>query len=113
MAGSDFELSGLDGVLANLETWGDRVVAAADDAVVEAAAEGAADVESNAPVLTGRLRASVTHDHLKWGLSVVSVGEGLDYGKTQEKRTRFFRNSIEPIQAGLLERVQRKMREAF
>ena len=110
---ADFQLSGLDGVLANLQTWGDRVIAAADDAIVEAAAEGAADVQSSAPVLTGALRASVTHDHLKWGLAVVTVGEGIPYVKPQEKRTRFFRNSIEPIQTGLLERVHRKMRAAF
>ena len=110
---ADFEFSGLDGVLQRMQAWGDRVIAAADDAIVEAAAEGAASVESNAPVLTGALRASVTHDHLKWGLAVVTVGEGLDYGKTQELRTRFFRNSIEPIQEDLLKRVHRKMLEAF
>ena len=110
---ADFSFDGLAGVLANMETWGDRVIAAADDAIVEAAAEGAADVESNAPVLTGALRASVTHDHLKWGLAVVTVGEGIPYVKPQEARTRFFRNSIEPIQTGLLERVHRKMLEAF
>ena len=108
-----FEFSGLAGVLANMEAWGDRVIDAADDAIVEAAAEGAGDVASNAPVLTGALRASVTHTHLKWGLAVVEVGEGIPYVKPQEARTRFFRNSIEPIQAGLLERVHRKMREAF
>ena len=110
---ADFELTGLAEVLSRLETWGDRVIAAADDAIVEAASEGAGDVASNAPVLTGALRASVTHTHLKWGLAVVEVGEGIPYVKPQEARTRFFRNSIEPIQAGLLERVHRKMREAF
>ena len=31
-----------------MQAWGDRVIDAADDAVVEAAAEGAADVQSNA-----------------------------------------------------------------
>ena len=111
--GADFSFTGLDGVLANLQAWGDRVVDAADEAVDEAAAEGAADVQSNAPVLTGALRASVTHDHLKWGLAVVSVGEGLDYAKTQEKRTLFFRSAIKPIQEDLLARVHRKMLEAF
>ena len=111
--GADFEFSGLDGVLANMQTWGDRVIAAADDAIVEAAAEGADLVQANAPVLTGALRASVTHDHLKWGLAVVTVGEDVPYVKPQEARTRFFRDSITVIHAGLLERVHRKMREAF
>ena len=110
---ADFEFSGLDGVLANMQAWGDRVIAAADDAIVEAAAEGADLVQANAPVLTGRLRASVTHDHLKWGLAVVTVGEDVPYVKPQEVRTRFFRDSITVIQSGLLERVHRKMREAF
>ena len=111
--GADFEFSGLDGVLANMETWGDRVIGAADDAIVEASVEGADLVQSNAPVLTGRLRASVQHAHLRWGLAVVSVGEDVPYVKPQEARTRFFRDSITVIQSGLLERVHRKMREAF
>ena len=38
---ADFELQNLDTVLSRLETWGHRVVAAADEAVVEAASEGA------------------------------------------------------------------------
>ena len=55
---ADFEFSGLNSVLANMQTWGDRVIDAADAAIVEAAAEGADLVQANAPVLTGRLRAS-------------------------------------------------------
>ena len=111
MAGVEFELTGLSEVLSRFETWGHRVTAAADDAIVEAAEEGASLVESNAPVLTGALRASVTHDHLRWGLAVVTVGEGLAYVKPVEKRTRFFRDSIDPILNTLLERLARKMAE--
>ena len=74
---ADFEFSGLAGVLANMEAWGDRVVDAADEAVDEAGSQGASLVEAAAPVLTGKLRASVEHDHVAWGISVVSVGGGI------------------------------------
>lgn len=102
---ADFELQGLDQVLSNFEAWGDRVVDAADQAIDEAGAEGAAAVEANAPVLTGRLRASVEHTHVGWGISVVSVGEGIPYTRPQEARTKFFNRAISTIQVGLLDRV--------
>ena len=102
---ADFEFQGLGTVLANLQSWGDGVVAAADEAVVEAGAEGAAAVEANAPVLTGRLRASVEHTHVGWGISVVAVGEGIPYTRPQEARTKFFNRAISTIQVGLLDRV--------
>ena len=41
------------------------------------------------------------------------MGEDVPYVKPQEARTRFFRDSITVIHAGLLERVHRKMLEAF
>ena len=102
---ADFEFSGLAGVLANMEAWGDRVVDAADEAVDEAGSQGASLVEAAAPVLTGKLRASVEHDHVAWGISVVSVGGGIPYTRPQEARTKFFNRSISGIQVGLLDRV--------
>ena len=111
LAGVEFTFEGLGSVINNLEAWGDRVVAAADDAIVEAAAEGASLVEANAPVLTGRLRASVTHDHLKWGLAVIAVGGGIPHTRPQEARTKFFNRSISVVQVGLLDRVADTIRK--
>ena len=115
MAGADFELQGLDDVLTNLQRWGDRVVDAADQAIDEAASDGAALVRENAPVDTGALRGSVTHDHLGWGVAVVEAGgPAAPHVRPQEKRTAFFNRSMHVIDDGLLDRVATSIaRRAF
>ena len=100
-----FEFSGLDGVLQRLQQFGDAAIEAADEAVAEAAVEGAGHVRSAAPVDTGRLRASVTHTHHGWGLATIEAGEGVPYMRAQEARLKFFNRSISEVQTGLLERV--------
>ena len=89
MASFEFELSNLDGVLDRLQRFGQDVVDAADAAIAEAASEGASLVEANAPVLTGKLRASVTHTHVGWGIAVIAVGENIPYTRPQEARSKF------------------------
>ena len=111
---ADFELQGLAGVISNLESWSDRVTAAIDEAVDEAGQEAAARVQAAAPVLTGKLRASVEHSHKGWAISVISVGEGVAYVRAVEKRTRFFNSSISVVQVGLLDRIaDHVVRKAF
>ena len=109
---ADFSFDGLAGVLARLERFGDVAIAAADEAVQEAALEGAGAVSANVPVLTGALRATIRHEHLKWGLAVISAGEGVDYAKAVESRRAFFNRSVKPIQLGLLERVSDAIQKA-
>lgn len=114
MAAVTFTVEGLEDVIGRLSAWGDRVVDAADQAVDEAGAEGASLVEANAPVLTGKLRASVTHDHAAWGISIIAVGGGIPYTRPQEARTKFFNRAISTVQVGLLDRVaEHIVRKAF
>ena len=111
-----FEFSGLsfDQLADQLTDFERRVLDAADEAVEEAASEGADLVRAAAPVDTGRLRASVTHTKHGWGLAVIEAGEGVAYTRPQEARTKFFNRSISVVQVGLAERVVEKIkREAF
>ena len=84
---------------------GADAVDAADDAVQTAGADAADLVQENAPLLTGRLRGSVTHDHLTWGLVVIEVGQGVPYTRPQESKTAFFNRSINQVEGELLQRV--------
>ena len=103
---ADFQLEGLDGVLANLEAWGDRVVAAADSAVVAAASDGADLLRQNAPVDTGRLRGSVEHTHAGWGLALVEAGgPAAPHVRPVESRTAWFNSTMHEIDDSLLNRV--------
>ena len=109
-----FEFTGLDAVLAKMTDFERRVLDAADEAVVEAGEEGAAAVEANAPVDTGRLRASVRHTKRGWAFALVEAGEGVPYIRAQEARLKFFNRSIAVVQQGLAARVVEKIkREAF
>ena len=110
MAG-DFELIGLGAVLDKLTSFERRVLDAADEAVQEAALEGADRVRDAAPVDTGALRASVRHTKRGWAFAVVEAGEGVDHAKPQEARTKFFNRSIAVVQQGLAERVVQKIQE--
>ena len=112
---ADFEFQGLDDVLANLSSWGDRVVDAADGAVAEAAAEGADMVRDVAPIDTGALRSSVTHDHRGWGLAVVAVGgPAAPHARAIETRTAFFNRTMRVVNDGLLDTVAAAIiRKAF
>ena len=110
--GTEFSFSGLEAVLLNMQSFADKANAAADEAVQEAGAEGADAVRTNVPVVTGRLQATIRHEHLKWGLAIIVAGEGVDYAKAVESRRAFFNRSVKPIQLGLLERVRDKIQEA-
>ena len=101
----EFELEGMGDMLARLEQWAEGASDAADEAIQTAGADAADLVQENAPVLTGRLRGSVTHDRVKWGLVVVEVGQGIPYTRPQESRTTFFNRSINQVEDELLERV--------
>lgn len=91
------DLSDLGRWLAEAE---ERILEAADAAIVEAASDAADLVEANAPELTGRLRGSVRHDHRGWALAVIEVGEGVPYTRAQESRTAFFNRSVNVIWDG-------------
>ena len=53
-------------------------------------------------------------DHLKWGLAVVTVGEGIPYVKPQEKPgPASFETPSNRSRPGSSNGVHRKMREAF
>ena len=106
-----FSFTGLEAVLDQMTAFERRVIDAADEAVVEAASEGADLVRAAAPVDTGRLRASVTHTHHGWGLAVIEAGEGIPYTRPQEARTKFFNRSISVVQVGLAERLVNKIKE--
>ena len=108
---ADFELIGLDAVLDKMTAFERRVIDAADEAVFEVAVEMVGLVKANAPVDTGRLRASVTHTKRGWAFALVEAGAGIDHAKPQEARTKFFNRSISVGQQGLAERVVQKIQE--
>ena len=64
MESVDFRVEGLEGVISRLESWGDGVLAAADDAVETAAADAADLARGAVRVRTGRLQRSVTSQRL-------------------------------------------------
>ena len=109
--GADFEFSGLEGVLDQMTAFERRVIDAADEAVDEAARDGADLVAANAPVDTGRLRATATHTKRGWAFALIEVGEGVAHTRPQEARTKFFNRSIAVVQQGLAERVVNKIKE--
>ena len=103
---ADFELQNLDQVLGNLQNWGDRVVAAADDAVVVAAADAASLARDRVRVRTGDLQRSITSQRIAWGFAVVEAGsDGVGYARVVEARTRFFSTPVDKIQRQLRARV--------
>ena len=108
---ADFEFTGLDAVLDKMTAFERRVIVAADAAVFEVAVEMAGLVKANAPVDTGRLRASVTHTKRGWAFALIEAGEGIPYTRPQEARTKFFNRSIAVGQQGLAERVVQKIKE--
>ena len=108
---ADFELIGLGAVLDKLTSFERRVLDAADEAVQEAALEGADRVRDAAPVDTGALRATVRHTKRGWGFALIEAGEGVAYTRPQEARTKFFNRSIAVVQQGLAARVVQKIQE--
>ena len=111
MAGSDFSFDGLAGVIARMTAFERRVLDAADEAVLEVAAEMTGLVREAAPVDIGRLRASVRHSKRGWAFALVEAGAGIDHAKPQEARTKFFNRSISVGQQGLAARVVQKIQE--
>ena len=102
---ADFQLEGLDDVLAKLERWGDGVLVAADEAVTQAAGDAADLARAAVAVDTGALQRSITSEHVSWGLALVEAGEGIGYARTIEAHSGFFNRSVDTIQQELRERV--------
>ena len=90
------------------------MLAAADDAIVEAASDGADEVERNAPVRTGALRSSVTHSRLGWALAVIEAGgPSAPHVRPVESRIAWFNRSVAVVQDELLERVGNAIQEGM
>ena len=101
----DFEIQGLDDVIANLERWGEGALDAADGAVEQAAADAADMARDRVPVKSGDLQRSITSERVSWGLAKVEAGEGLGYARTVEAFSGFFNRSVDQVQQELRGRV--------
>ena len=102
---ADFEFSGLDQVVQRLQAWGDDALAAADDAVEQAAADAAESARATVRVRTGDLQRSIESERVSWGLAKVEVGEGAPYARVVNARTGFFSRAVDTVQQELRSRV--------
>ena len=102
----DFELTGLEQVVANLQRWGDGALDAADKAVETAAADAAHAARDRVPVQSGDLQQSIVSQRRGWGFAIVEAGgDDVGYARVVEARTGFFSSAVDPIQRELRDRV--------
>jgi hypothetical protein len=74
-----------------------------------------ADAARNAPVDTGRLRASIESLVEQIAADVIkgTVGSNLDYAPEQEIRTGFLRDAIESNRQWIVERIEQAVEAAW
>ena len=102
---TEFEFSGLDGVLQRIQAWGDDALAAADDAVEQAASDAAESARAAVPVRSGDLQRSIESERVSWGFAKVEVGESAPYARVVDARTGFFSRPVDTVQQELRTRV--------